>query len=192
MAMRVLFKMTIPILLFLGGLIWVVPRFIEPTPVGAAVAPSPTEHSAPVVQVYGANVWGVRGRYAMHTWIATKAQGAATYTIYQVIGWQLRRYGSVVSISRGQPDKPWFGSAPVLLLDRRGDAADGLIDRIDAAARSYPFAREYTMWPGPNSNSFTAWVGLQVPELAMNLPFKAIGKNWMEANYETALGTGSD
>ncbi len=190
--MRVLIKMTIPILVFLGGLIWVVPRFIEPTPVGEAVAPSPTDHRAPVVQVYGANVWGVRGRYAMHTWIATKAQDAATYTIYQVIGWQLRRRGSVVNISRGRPDQPWFGSAPVLLLDRRGADADGLIDRIDAAARSYPFAREYTMWPGPNSNSFTAWVGLQVPELAMDLPFKAIGKRWMEANYEAALGATPD
>ncbi len=190
--MRKLSAMTLSILILLGGLFWVVPRFIEPTPVGEPVAPRPADHPAPVVQVYGANVWGVRGRFAMHTWVATKARDAATYTIYQVIGWQLRRYGSVVNISRGQPDQPWFGSQPVLLLDRRGQDAAGLVDRVDAAARSYPFAREYTMWPGPNSKSFPAWVGLQVPELALDLPFKAIGKRWMEANYDETVGASSD
>ncbi|MEM9056581.1 MAG: DUF3750 domain-containing protein, partial [Pseudomonadota bacterium] len=172
--------MTIALLILLAGLFLAVPRLIEPAPVGAAVAPNPADHPAAVVQVYGADVWGLRGRFAMHTWIATKAQGAATYTVYQVIGWQLRRYGSVVNVSTGKPDQPWFGSEPVLLLDRRGADAAGLIDRIDDAVRSYPYAQQYTMWPGPNSNSFTAWVGLQVPELALDLPFKAIGKRWME------------
>ena len=33
------------------------------------------------------------------------------------------------------------------------------------------------MWPGPNSNSFTAWIALEVPELGLNLPAKAIGKS---------------
>jgi hypothetical protein len=43
------------------------------------------------------------------------------------------------------------------------------------------------MWPGPNSNSFTAWVGLEVPELELNLPFSAIGKDWMRKNYKVKL-----
>jgi hypothetical protein len=89
----------------------------------------------------------------------------------------------VLSIGAGQPARPWFGSEPILLLDRRGEEAFALIARVDAAARRYPYADEYTMWPGPNSNSFTAWVALEVPELGLELPFKAIGKGWMESRH---------
>jgi hypothetical protein len=39
------------------------------------------------------------------------------------------------------------------------------------------------MWPGPNSNSFTAWIGLEVPGLDLDLPAKAIGKSWMADAY---------
>ena len=147
------------------------------------MAPDPLAHSDPIIQVYGADVWGWRGRFAIHTWIATKQNAAEAYVLYQVIGWRLRRGLPVVSISEGQPDKPWFGSAPNLLADVRGVGVDALIRRVDYAAREYPFADEYTMWPGPNSNSFTAWIGLAVPELELKLPFRALGKRWMYANY---------
>jgi hypothetical protein len=39
------------------------------------------------------------------------------------------------------------------------------------------------MWPGPNSNSFTAWIALEVPQLGLQLPTKAIGKQWMQDEY---------
>jgi hypothetical protein len=156
---------------------------LRPEGVGRPVAPHPAEHLEAVVQVYGADVWGVRGRFAIHTWIVTKAPGASEYRKYQVIGWRQRRGLPVVSISEGNPDGDWFGSSPVLLLDRRGPAAEPLIEAVHAAALSYPFADEYVMWPGPNSNSFTAWVGLKVPELGLELPAKAIGKSWMLDAY---------
>lgn len=159
---------------------------LQPRSVGAAVAPSPALYPDAVVQVYGADVWGLRGRFAIHTWIVTKAANAESYTRYQVIGWRLRRGLSVVSISHGDPDGDWFGAKPVLLLDRRGAEAARLIEAIHDAALSYPFADQYVMWPGPNSNSFTAWIGLQVPELGLELPVKAIGKSWMADNYPTS------
>jgi hypothetical protein len=34
------------------------------------------------------------------------------------------------------------------------------------------------MWPGPNSNTFTAWVLRAVPELGADLPPTAIGKDY--------------
>ncbi len=156
---------------------------LEPRGVGRPLAPPPELHSDAVVQVYGADVWGVRGRFAIHTWIATKAPGADHYRKYQVIGWRLRRGQPVVSISTGNPDGDWFGSKPKLLLEKRGEVAAELIDAIHEAALSYPFADEYVMWPGPNSNSFTAWIGLEVPDLGLELPTKAIGKSWMLASY---------
>ncbi len=156
---------------------------LTPKSVGPATAPDPAEHPDAVLQVYGADAWGVRGRFAIHTWIAAKPQHADRYTKYQVIGWRQRRGLPVVNISNSRPDGDWFGAEAVLLLDHRGAAAEVLIEKVHAAALSYPFAEEYVMWPGPNSNSFTAWVGLEVPALGLDLPAKAIGKSWMQDAY---------
>ena len=156
---------------------------LEPVPYGKAVAPDPSVNPEPIVQVYGADVWGLRGKFAIHTWVATKARHAADYRIYQVIGWRLRRGRSVVSIETGDPDRGWFGSPAILLHEVRGDAAEALIDEIHDAALDYPFDREYKMLPGPNSNSFTAWIGLSVPGLGLELPMKAIGKSWMIEHF---------
>lgn len=165
--------------------LWITSWALEPEPIGEAVAPHPRDHEDAIIQVYGANVWGLRGKFAVHTWIATKARGASDYRNYQVIGWRLRRAGTAVSISEGNPARPWFGSPPILLHDIRGTEAEKLIDDVHDAALSYPYAREYTMWPGPNSNSFIAWIGLEVPELGLRLPGKAIGQNWMKSVYPT-------
>jgi hypothetical protein len=43
---------------------------------------------------------------------------------------------------------------------------------------SYPYADEYAVWPGPNSNTFVAHIGRQVPALRMRLPPTAIGKDY--------------
>ncbi len=163
--------------------LWVTSWALEPQPLAAAMAPDPLRHRDAIIQVYGADVWGFRGNFAIHTWIATKARGAADYQIYQVIGWRLRRGRSVVSISAGNPARPWYGSPAILLHDIRGAEAQALIDQVHDAALSYPFAREYKMWPGPNSNSFTAWIGLEVPQLMLDLPAKAIGQSWMKAAH---------
>ena len=80
---------------------------------------------------------------------------------------------------------------PILLHELRGSKADSLIDRVHNAALSYPYSREYTMWPGPNSNSFVAWVGLEVPELDLELPAKAIGQNWMKDIHAELKQTGT-
>jgi hypothetical protein len=32
------------------------------------------------------------------------------------------------------------------------------IERIDKAACAYPYGAAHRPWPGPNSNTFTAWI----------------------------------
>ena len=172
--------------------LWVTSWALEPKPFGTAMAPDPHDHEDAIIQVYGADVWGFRGKFAIHTWIATKAHGAAEYQIYQVIGWRLRRGRPVVSITEGSPAKPWFGSPAILLHEIRGDEAHVLIDEVHNAALSYPFDKEYKMWPGPNSNSFTAWIGLEVPELDLDLPVKAIGQSWMKSEYSSIVSAFAD
>lgn len=168
--------------------LWATSMALEPDAAGEALAPDPATHPEAIVQVYGADVWGFRGNFAIHTWVAVKDRYESDYTIYQVIGWRQRRGRPVLSISEGNPARPWFGSPPILLHDRRGPQAESLVERIRNAVADYPFANDYRMWPGPNSNSFVAWIGLEVPELELDLPAKAIGQSWMKSEYATING----
>src|SRR6266852_4468895 len=151
-------------------------RTASQEPVGLAPDPATTREA--IVQVYAARVIGWRGVFGVHTWIAVKPAAAAEYTVYEVIGWRLRMQDTALVVRHRAPDMRWFGSAPELVAEKRGAGVEELIERIDTAAHSYPWAGEYTMWPGPNSNTFTAWVLRAVPELEADLPPTAIGKDY--------------
>lgn len=146
----------------------------------AGIAPDPASTPDAVVQVYAAPAWGWRGWFAVHTWIATKKTDAPDYTVYEVIGWRQKRGLSIVRIERDVPDRYWFGERPELLANHRGEGVDELIDKIDAAARSYPWPDRYKAFPGPNSNTFIAWIIEKVPELDVDLPFSAIGSGYSD------------
>jgi hypothetical protein len=145
----------------------------------AGLAPDPAGTPEAVVQVYGARVSGWRGIFGVHTWIAVKPASAAAFTIYEVVGWRMRWADSVIAIGGRRPDGHWYGAPAHLLADVRGEHVDRLIARIDRLARSYPYATRYNPWPGPNSNTFVAWITRAVPELGAELPNTAIGKDYL-------------
>jgi len=145
----------------------------------AGIAPDPAVTTEAVLQVYGASAWGWRGWFAIHTWIAAKRTGEPHYTVYEVIGWRQHRGLPVVRIEQDAPDRFWFGERPRLLKEHHGEGVDMLIDAVDRAARNYPWPKTYTVFPGPNSNTFTAWVAQQVPELGLDLPLSAIGSGYV-------------
>ncbi len=89
------------------------------------------------------------------------------------------RAEKVARIARDIPDRYWFGARPRVLKDLRGQGVDELIAAVDAAARAYPWQTTYKVFPGPNSNTFTAWIGKQVPGLGLELPFSAIGSGYV-------------
>jgi hypothetical protein len=164
-------------------------RTASTEPVG--LAPDAATTPEAVVQVYGARTWGWRGKFGVHTWVAVKPEKAAAYTVYEVIGWRLRWSDTVVAIHNRAADARWYGNAPELYADKRGPEAEKLIPRIDAAARAYPHAGEYSAWPGPNSNTFVAWITRAVPELGVDLPPTAIGKDYSDDLVGSApSGTG--
>jgi hypothetical protein len=142
-------------------------------------APDPATMSEAVVQVYAARTVGWRGVLAVHTWIAFKPADAPAYTRYEVMGWGIDRGAPAIRINRTGPDNYWFGSRPELLVDRRGPEAQGLISRVEAAVAAYPYPSTYRTWPGPNSNTFIAYIGRAVPELRLHLPPTAIGKDFL-------------
>jgi hypothetical protein len=145
----------------------------------AGIAPDPAATEGAVLQIYGARTWGWRGWFAIHTWIAAKRSGEDAYTVYDVVGWRGRRGLPVLRIATDVPDRHWYGEKPRLLADYRGAGVDDLIDAVDAAARAYPWKTAYKAFPGPNSNTFTAWVAKQVPQLELKLPFSAIGSGYV-------------
>lgn len=145
----------------------------------AGIAPSPEVTSEAVVQVYAARAINWRGWFAVHTWISTKERNADHYTVYQVMGWQLRRTGSSVMINEDIPDRYWYGAEPQLIDDVRGAAAELAIPKIKEAAASYAYAGTYRVWPGPNSNTFISHIIRNVPELKVELPPHAIGRDWI-------------
>lgn len=154
----------------------------------AGLAPLASETPEAVVQVYGARAYRWRGYFAEHTWIATKEAGSDSYLVNEVTGWgganKVRSYNS-------DPDRAWYGAAPRLYADLRGEQAEQAIVNIRQAVARYPYQTEYEAWPGPNSNTFVAWVIREVPELDVVLPNTAIGKDYLGSRYAARSPSGS-
>ncbi|MCC2616228.1 DUF3750 domain-containing protein [Aestuariibacter halophilus] len=147
----------------------------------AGIAPDPGIYSDAVIEVYAADAFSWRGWFAVHSWIAVKPQNASEYTVFEVVGWRVRRgQPALYSYQTATPDRYWYGSKPEKVLSITGEKARHLIPKVMDAVERYPWADEYTLFPGPNSNTFPAWVGLQVPELELELPFRAIGSGYAD------------
>ena len=160
-------------------------------------APDPADEPRAVLQVYAARAYGWRGAFGVHTWIAYKPAGAAHYERVEVMGdnctavmedfrlLEMARGSGRIRRDRagiGTPDAYWFGSKPDLLVDLRGQAAADAIPQVEAAVARYPWRDQYQVWPGPNSNTFTAFVAREVPALGVDLPANAVGKDYLPAD----------
>ncbi|TNE34680.1 MAG: DUF3750 domain-containing protein [Alphaproteobacteria bacterium] len=145
----------------------------------SGLSPAPNAYPGAIIQVFGARTWSWRGYFAIHSWISMKAVNADHYDRYEVIGWRAYHGSDALSHRTDAPDNYWFGSRPQILAELRGEEAGKLIGRIKKVIAAYPYRETYTLWPGPNSNSFTAYVGRQVPELKLDLPPTAIGKDFI-------------
>jgi len=132
-----------------------------------------------IVRVYAARTGRWRGIFAHHTWIVIKEAGAPAYTRFDKVGW-----GSPIRVNGWAADGRWYSNPPQTVLALDGAAAETAIPALRAAVEAYPFdgVRDYRAWPGPNSNTFVAFVlehaGARRPELAVALPPTALGKDW--------------
>ncbi|MGO3055879.1 DUF3750 domain-containing protein [Halomonas sp. AOP43-A1-21] len=141
----------------------------------SGLAPHPDASADAVIQVYAAHTYNWRGAFGVHPWIAMKKPGASHYYIYQVMSW---RRPTVVA-AEDMPDRAWYGNTPSLLADYRGEDAAVLIPAIEDAIARYPSAEQYRIWPGPNSNTFVAWVAREVEGFDVTLPVTAVGKDYL-------------
>jgi hypothetical protein len=151
--------------------------------------PPASQDKAARVVVFTGLTGAWKGIFSVHSWIVIKPANATEWTRYDVVGW-----GSPVRVNGWPPDGLWYGNKPVKLADVSGAQAERLIPKIKAAVRDYPHADygDYRIWPGPNSNSFTAAVLRAVPELGVSLPPNAVGRDFRDGFYagRTDSGTG--
>lgn len=147
----------------------------------AGIAPKPWVEEAAVIEFYAADAFSWRGWFAVHTWVAVKPKKAVEYTVYEVVGWRVNRgLPALNEFKTKTPDRYWFGARPEKVLSITGEKAEALIPQIIEKVKIYPWADEYTVFPGPNSNTFPAWLGQQIPELQLDMPFRAIGSGYAD------------
>jgi hypothetical protein len=141
----------------------------------AHLLPSARGKPEAIVHVYAARTGRWKGIFAHHSWMVVKERGAAAYTRFDKTAW-----GQPIKIDRWEPDARWYGHRPTLVGAVEGPAAEALIPKIRAAVARYPYSRAggYSVYPGPNSNSFVAYLLGAVPEAGIVLPPTAIGKDW--------------
>ena len=142
----------------------------------AHIAPDPAANREAIIQVYAARAGRWKGALAVHTWIAFKPHNARGFTRLDVVGW-----GRPVRRDNYPVDGRWYSNEPEVVFELRGPEAQKLIPKIEAAVARYPFSSRgsYGVWPGPNSNTFIAWIGRQVPGLGLEMPPTAVGKDYL-------------
>jgi hypothetical protein len=118
--------------------------------------------------------------FSVHSWVVFKRAGETRWTRYDVVGW-----GSPVRRNGWPADGRWYGNVPTTLVDVSGAEAESVIPKVEAAVRDYAYAAngDYRIWPGPNSNSFTAAVLRAAPELKTALPANAVGRDYRRGLY---------
>ena len=150
--------------------------------------PAASADKAARVVVFTGTAGAWKGVVAVHSWIVFKPANATRWTRYDVVGW-----GNPVRVNNWPVDGRWYGNMPRVIADVSGVEAERLIPRIEATVKAYTYARagDYSVWPGPNSNSFVAAILRAVPELG-TLPPNAIGRDYRPGFYAglTDSGTG--
>lgn len=142
----------------------------------SGVLPRPRSVPAATVMILSSRTGKWKGIFAEHMSIITKPENGVGWTRYDVVGWgePVRKDGFV-------PDALWYGNTPRIVYQLSGAEAAAAIPEIEAAIARYPWSKRgsYTVWPGPNSNTFVAWVVRNTDAIDTELPSVAVGKDWL-------------
>lgn len=141
----------------------------------AGILPKAQDDIPARVYVLSARTGGLKGAFATHSWIVLKEKGAARYDRYDVVGW-----GRPVRHNAYDADGRWYSNPPTIQTMIEGDKAARLIPQIKAAIAAYPWRDygDYTIWPGPNSNTFVASIIRAVPGFDARTPSTAVGRDY--------------
>lgn len=141
----------------------------------SGVLPDAEDIEEAIVHVMAARTGGYKGIVSVHSWLVIKQRGAIEYDRYDVVGW-----GRPVRHNAYAPDGRWYSNKPEIVHTVQGAAAERAIPKLEAAIRAYRWSEhgDYTIWPGPNSNTFVASVLASVPEIGGRVPPTAVGRDY--------------
>ena len=130
-----------------------------------------------VVRLYCARLPAPLGLFASHYWF-TVDDGARCdrWEIWQTAGAGGVCFGHL-HCNLKAPDDGVGGGPARVAAKWEGEDAARLNAALAEAAERYPFCHRYLAWPGPNSNTFAAWV-LRRAQVDFRLPRNAIGRNY--------------
>ena len=117
------------------------------------------------------------GLIARHYWFVVFEDSGGCHR-WEV--WQTKNAGGLsighVHCDLKAPDAGVGGGPAVTATQWSGEEARRIAQVLDAKA--YPFTQKYRLWPGPNSNSFAAWV-LREAGIQYRLDRRAIGRGYL-------------
>jgi hypothetical protein len=118
------------------------------------------------------------GAIAEHYWFVTFDDAGACER-WEV--WQSKDAGGIsfghLHCNFKGPDDGVGGGPSRVVAQWRDEDALRLLEALKSAEKVYPFRERYLPWPGPNSNTFVAWV-LGRAGIEFALSWKAIGKDY--------------
>ena len=117
------------------------------------------------------------GAIAVHYWFVVTDDAGACHR-WEV--WQTKNAGGTsighVHCDLKTPDAGVGGGPSRVAAQWTGEEAKR-IAAVLGQPESYPHFQRYRYWPGPNSNSFVAWV-LQRAGIQYALQWREIGRKW--------------
>ena len=142
----------------------------------AGILPEVSREDA-ALYVMAARTGGMKGAFATHSWIVIKKPGNAHYDRYDVVGW-----GRPVRKNAYDADGRWYSNDPEIQYSIFSEDATRLIPSVEKAISSYRWQNygDYTIWPGPNSNTFVAAIIRAVPSFEATMPATAVGRDFPE------------
>ncbi len=121
------------------------------------------------------------GMFSVHCWFVVFDGEGREGSRWEV--WQERNVGGTSwgFVHKGllHPDSGVGGGEYELCYEWRGSAAREIISLLNRPT-DYPFWNTYLVWPGPNSNTYVAWI-LDRVKSPVELPPHAIGKDYLGA-----------
>jgi hypothetical protein len=115
---------------------------------------------------------------AVHCWFAEFNIEDNTWhrwEVWQTVGSGRTDWGHVRK-DLMSPDNDVGDDPSWALAEWRGPEADRLSKVLNSPG-TYPYPETYRYWPGPNSNTYVAWI-LKEAEVKYDLPAGAIGKDY--------------
>jgi hypothetical protein len=137
--------------------------------------------SAPRVQLRSATLPSALRVIAVHTWFNVLEAADGRWRRWEV--WQNRAAGGEswghVHRDLMHPERPVGGGPAVCEWEWGGDEAARLLSVLNRSPE-YPERERYRYWPGPNSNTYAAWV-LSEAGIDYSLDPRAVGKDFLGA-----------